>query len=63
MFRDMRRFKQQISEEECIDILKKEPRGVLSILGDAGYPYGMPLDHWYSEAEGKIYFHCAKKRT
>ena len=27
MFREMRRFKQQISEEECIRILKEEPRG------------------------------------
>ncbi len=31
MFRGMRRFKQQISEEECIRILKEEPRGVLSM--------------------------------
>ena len=34
MFREMRRFKQQISEEECIQILKEQPRGVLSMLGD-----------------------------
>ncbi|MBQ9437753.1 MAG: pyridoxamine 5'-phosphate oxidase family protein [Lachnospiraceae bacterium] len=61
MFRGMRRFKQQISEEECIDILKNELRGVLSVLGDDGYPYGIPLDHWYSEADGKLYFHCAKE--
>ena len=61
MFREMRRFRQQISREECIGILKSEPRGVLSVLGDDGYPYGMPLDHWYSEADGKLYFHCAKE--
>ena len=60
MFREMRRFKQQISEEECIRILKKQPRGVLSMLGDDGYPYGIPLDHWYSEVDNKLYFHCAK---
>jgi nitroimidazol reductase NimA-like FMN-containing flavoprotein (pyridoxamine 5'-phosphate oxidase superfamily) len=47
MFREMRRFKQQIPNEECIEILKSEPRGVLSVLGDEGYPYGVPLDHWY----------------
>ena len=57
----MRRFKQQLSQEECIRILKNEPRGVLSVLGDEGYPYGMPLDHWYSDADGKLYFHCAKE--
>ena len=32
MFREMRRFKQQISEEECIRILKEQPRGILSRL-------------------------------
>ena len=60
MFREMRRFKQQISEEECIRILKEQPRGVLSMLGDDGYPYGIPLDHWYSEKDNKLYFHGAK---
>ena len=61
MFRKMRRFKQQITEGECIDILKEEPRGVLSVIGDEGYPYGIPLDHWYCEEDGKIYFHGAKE--
>lgn len=61
MFRKMRRFKQQITNEECIEILKAEPRGVLSVLGDDGYPYGVPLDHWHSEKDGKLYFHCAKE--
>ena len=39
MFRKMRRFKQELSKEECMEILKNEPRGVLSVLGDDGYPY------------------------
>ena len=60
MFRKMRRFKQQISPEECIEILKNEKSGVLSVMGEVGYPYGMPIDHWYNEADGKIYFHGAK---
>ena len=60
MFRSMRRFKQQISEEACLQLLKEQPRGVLSVIGDNGYPYGIPLDHWYSDADGKLYFHCAK---
>ena len=34
MFREMRRFRQQITTEECIQILKEQPRGVLSVLGD-----------------------------
>ena len=57
----MRRFKQQISEAECIRILKEQPRGVLSLIGDDGYPYGIPLDHWYCEEDGKLYFHGAKE--
>ena len=61
MFRPMRRFKQQIADEECIRILKEQPRGVLSMMGDDGYPYGIPLDHWYCEEDGKLYFHGAKE--
>ena len=60
MFRKMRRYGQQISDEECARILKEQPRGVLSVLGDDGYPYGIPMDHWYSETDNKLYFHCAK---
>lgn len=40
MFRQMRRFKQALTSQECIEILKKEPRGVLSVIGENGYPYG-----------------------
>ena len=55
------RKKQALSEEECIEILKKEPRGVLSVLGDDGYPYGMPINQYYCEEDGKLYFHGGKK--
>ncbi|MBR5400392.1 MAG: pyridoxamine 5'-phosphate oxidase family protein [Treponema sp.] len=61
MFRPMRRFKQQINDSECKEILKNEKRGVLSLLGDDGYPYGLPMSHLYSEEDNKIYFHCAKE--
>jgi nitroimidazol reductase NimA-like FMN-containing flavoprotein (pyridoxamine 5'-phosphate oxidase superfamily) len=57
----MRRFKQQISNEECIELQKNEKRGVLSVIGDDGYPYGIPMNHWYCEADGKLYFHGAKE--
>lgn len=60
MFREMLRKKQQLSEEECIEILKAEKRGILSVLGDDGYPYGMPMNHWYCEEDGHIYFHSGK---
>jgi len=59
MFRKMRRFKQQITNGECISILKEQPRGILSVIGDDGYPYGIPLSHYFDEESGKIYFHGA----
>ncbi len=61
MFREMLRKKQQLTREECIDILQHELRGVLSVLGDDDYPYGMPMNHFYCEADGKIYFHSGQR--
>ena len=61
MFRKMMRVKQQLPEEECIDILKQTRRGVLSVNGDDGYPYGMPINHYYNEEDGALYFHGGKK--
>ena len=43
MFREIVRKKQALSQDECIEILKSEPRGVLSLIGDGGYPYGVPI--------------------
>ena len=60
MFRKMVRFKQQLPEEECIGILKTQLRGVLSVLGDNGYPYGLPINHYYCPEDGKLYFHSGK---
>ena len=60
MFRSLARKKQQLSHEECLRILKEEPRGVLSVLGDDGYPYGIPLNHWYCEEDGRLYFHSGE---
>lgn len=58
-FREMRRRRQQISEEECISILQKGTSGVLSVLGDNGYPYGVPISYVYHY--GRIYFHSATR--
>ena len=58
MFREMRRFKQALSEEECIKILESQNTGVLAVNGDGGYPYAVPMSYIY--ADGKIYFHSAK---
>lgn len=59
MFRKMRRFKQEITEQECIDILKQQPRGVLAVNGENGYPYAIPMNFTY--LDGKLYFHSAKE--
>lgn len=61
MFRDMVRKKQKLTNEECIEILISEPRGVLSVIGDDGYPYGLPMNYWYNKKDGSIYFHGSKK--
>lgn len=59
MFREMRLKKQQADMVKVEEILKRCTNGVLSINGDNGYPYGVPLSYAY--ANGKIYFHCAKE--
>lgn len=58
MFRNMRRAGQELSKEECEEILISHPRGILALLGDYDYPYTVPMNHVY--IDGKIYFHGAK---
>lgn len=57
-FRPMRRFKQEVPEDACLELLRTAQRGVLSLSGDDGYPYGVPMNFHY--AQGKIYFHGAR---
>lgn len=61
MFRPLRRIKQQLSQEDCISVLKNEVRGVLSVLGDDDYPYGVPINFYYSQDDNKIYFHGSRE--
>ena len=56
-FREMRRKRQQLSDEESIGILRKATAGTLALLGDGGYPYAVPISYVY--ADGKLYFHSA----
>lgn len=58
MFREMRRKKQTLSIEECEEILTKGSCGVLSLYGDDGYPYGVPISYVYDGS--KLIFHSAK---
>ena len=56
-FRDMRRKRQQLSNEESIAILQKATAGTLALLGDDDYPYAVPISYVYHD--GKLYFHSA----
>jgi len=58
MFRKLAKANKALSHEACIELLKNQKRGVLSVIGDDDYPYGTPLNHFYDEESGKIYFHC-----
>lgn len=58
MFRELRRKRQQITEAECIEILRENTSGVLAVFGDDGYPYAVPLSYVYDN--GTLFFHCAK---
>jgi len=59
MFRKMRRHDKEISREAAEAILQAGEYGVLSTMGDNGYPYGVPLS--YSYKNNCIYFHCARE--
>ena len=60
MFREMRRKKQQVSKDACIDILSQEKRGALAVNGEDGYPYVVPVNFYYDEPTETLYFHGAK---
>ena len=55
MFRPMRRKPQQLSDSESIAILQNGTYGVLSLMGEDGYPYGVPMNYVYDA--GVLYFH------
>ena len=57
MFRDIRRKKQRLGEDECLAILDAATSGVLSVLGDDGYPYGVPLS--FARTGSTLVFHSA----
>ena len=57
MFRELERKHNQIPLADCIRVLEEETRGILSVQGDDGYPYGMPMNHFYNADDGCIWFH------
>ncbi len=58
MFREMRRSSRQaLTIEEIDEVLTRETRGVLSLHGEDGYPYGIPMNHYYDAEEAVLVFH------
>ena len=57
MFREMRRHNQQLTADECIEVLNRCTSGVLAVLGDDDYPYAVPLSYAYKD--GCLWFHGA----
>jgi len=55
----MRRKKQQLGEEETVQLLQQGHTGVLGLQGDDGYPYTIPLNYVYDR--GRLFFHGARK--
>ena len=55
--RQMRRFKQALTPDECAAVLDRGTSGVLAVIGDGGHPYAVPLS--YVRLDGKLYFHFA----
>ena len=54
---DAKHFDAEFMEE----VLKQAKRGVLSVIGDNGWPYGIWLNPHYRKEDGRIYFHGAKE--
>lgn len=54
----MRRFRQQLPEEEAKIILQKATNGVLCLIDNDNRPYGVPMSFIYN-GRNTLFFHCA----
>lgn len=59
MFKDLRRQDRKLSEEDITTVLEYGKYGVLSLMEEHGYPYGVPMH--YTMIEDTIYFHCSSQ--
>jgi nitroimidazol reductase NimA-like FMN-containing flavoprotein (pyridoxamine 5'-phosphate oxidase superfamily) len=59
MFREIRLKDRVVDDEKTIEIITKGSYGVLSTIGEDGYPYGVPLNYTYYD--NCICFHCAQE--
>lgn len=60
MFGSMRRKERELSEDTAQRILACSKYGILSVICENGYPYGVPI--YYVMMNGKIYFHSTSER-
>lgn len=58
MERTMKKIKRQLPDSEAKALFEKGHHGILSVNGDEGYPYGIPVNYVYLNE--KIYIHSAK---
>lgn len=56
-FKNITLDERALDREEAFEILRKGSYGILSTMGDDGYPYGVPLN--YTCLDDEIYFHSA----
>ncbi len=61
IFRKMRRSEKATDIAKAEELLRSKDFGVLSVCGDDGYPYGVPINYVYDE--GKIYFHSTSAES
>lgn len=61
MFREIARKKQTLTSAQITELLNHQKRGVLSVHGENGYPYGLPINYLYDEKTGCIYFHTGRE--
>ncbi len=59
MFREVRRRDRSVDEAEALDILQRAEWGVLSTLGEDGWPYGVAVNHVV--VDGVVYLHSARR--
>ncbi|MFT5872162.1 MAG: nitroimidazol reductase NimA-like FMN-containing flavoprotein [Clostridium sp.] len=57
MFKEMRRSDKMLTNEEMLEIMDTVEYGILSTVGENGFPYGVPVNFLYKD--GNVYFHSA----
>lgn len=60
MFREIRKKANAIGLDEAKKLLAEARIGILSVNGDDGYPYAIPVNYRYDEESQHIYFHGAR---